>query len=109
MSILFTSKRRKKKLQNLSLSLAHLQGIQQNQSQNQSQNQKSKSDLEENELAVAMIGDRGFWVKDNKFMTALILDDELDPSMAEEIDVYKIPSDHLGHMFKILDKIYEEE
>lgn len=68
-----------------------------------------QSNLSNDEISVAVIGDRGFWIKDNKFMTAVLTENhEIDPREAEEVDTYSIPVNQLGYLFKILDKIYEE-
>ena len=62
----------------------------------------------EDEISVAVVGDRGFWIKDYKFMTSLITERGIDPYEAEEVNVDDIPVYQLGHLFKILDKIYED-
>jgi hypothetical protein len=67
------------------------------------------SNQSEDEISVAVIGNRGFWIKDNKFMTAILTENhEIDPREAEQVDTYSIPVNQLGYLFKILDKIYEE-
>ena len=79
------------------------------QEQSQKLSQASRGPDYGDEISVAVIGNRGFWIKDNKFMTAIISNEGIDPQNAEEVDTDSIPVNQLGHLFKILDKIYEEE
>ena len=62
----------------------------------------------EREVPIAIVGDKGFWVDDNKFFVADIRDGYIDPNDAEEINAFDIPGNQLGYLFKILDKIKEQ-
>lgn len=64
--------------------------------------------MSEKEVPIAIVGDNGFWVDDNKFYVSKVHDGYINPNEAEEIDAFAIPSSQLGYMFKILDKINGE-
>lgn len=64
--------------------------------------------MPEKEVSVAIVGDRGFWVDNNRFYVAEVNNGEIDPSDAVEIDAFGVPNHQLGYLFKILDKINGE-
>lgn len=70
--------------------------------------QNSQDEEVDNEVSVAVVGNRGFWVDNNKFLVADIHDGIIDPSEAEEVNAFDIPPEQLGYMFRILDKINGE-
>lgn len=70
--------------------------------------QQREKRVPENEVSVAVVGDKGFWVDNNRFYVAEIYDGEIDPRDATEIDAFGVPNHQLGYLFKILDKINGE-
>jgi hypothetical protein len=62
----------------------------------------------DSEQYVAIVGNQGFWVEENKFLVAEVRDGMIDPKDAKEIDAFNLPSSQLGYMFRILDKINGE-
>jgi hypothetical protein len=65
-------------------------------------------EMPDEEKLVAIVGEQGFWVEDNKFLTAEVKDGLIDPSEAQEIDAFNLPPQQLGYMFRILDRINGE-
>lgn len=72
------------------------------------QEQIQNKELDDDDQVVAIVGDQGFWIEDNKFLTAQIRDGLIDPDEAEEVDVFNLPPNQLGYMFLILDRINGE-
>lgn len=62
-----------------------------------------KEELEEGEIAVAIAGDYAYWVADNTFYKAPVVDGKPDFSLEEVIDTDGLPQEELMDLFKILD------
>ena len=102
MILQFTKFRLKQQLRNLS------KNSEKEQQQEQTSPQNNQDEEVDNELSVAVVGDKGFWVDNNKFFVADIHDGIIDPSEAKEVNAFDIPPEQLGYMFRILDKINGE-
>ena len=102
MILQFTKFRLKQQLRNLS------KNSEKEHQQEQTNPQNNQDEEVDNELSVAVVGDKGFWVDDNKFFVADIHDGIIDPSDAKEVNAFDIPPEQLGYMFRILDKINGE-
>lgn len=70
--------------------------------------QIKNKELDDDDQVVAIVGDQGFWIEDNKFLTAQVRDGLIDPTEAKEVDVFNLPPNKLGYMFLILDRINGE-
>lgn len=98
----FIKFRLKRQLRNLNKNLENAQ------EQDQQTQSKQQSEQVDNEVSVAIVGDKGFWVDNNRFLVADIHDGMIDPSEAREVNAFDIPPHQLGYMFRILDKINGE-
>ena len=58
-----------------------------------------------NIVKVAIVHNRAFWVKDNKFWTSNIIDGYIDDVGAEEIDAHSLSNKELYMLLEILDEL----
>lgn len=100
----FYSYRLKQPSQNLNSNSEKLSQEQQNQKQLSQQS----DDVDDDDQYVAIVGNQGFWVEENKFLVAEVKDGMIDPRDAQEVDVFNLPPNQLAYMFRILDKINGE-
>lgn len=101
----FYSYRLKQPSQNLSNNLEKSSQEQQNQ---KPLSQQSDDVDDDDDQYVAIVGNQGFWVEENKFLVAEVKDGMIDPRDAQEVDVFNLPPNQLAYMFRILDKINGE-
>ena len=62
----------------------------------------------DNEIYVAVVGNKGFWVYENKLLSADIDNGEINTDSAEEVDVFSLSLTEVVGLFKVLDKINGE-
>lgn len=62
---------------------------------------------EEVEISVAIIEDKAYWVVDNTFYVAEIIDGEIDKSSSRPVDPFTMSSSDIKKMLFILDNIVE--
>lgn len=74
------------------------------QSDNHPQSQIDKV-RKQNIVRVAIVNNRAFWVKNNKFWTSRIVDGYIDDVHAEEIDAYSLSKKELDLLLEILDEL----
>lgn len=77
------------------------------QSQKQSSISTSQIDQvrKKNIVKVAIVNNRAFWVKNNKFWTSRIIDGYIDDVNAEEIDAHSLSKKELLMLLEILDEL----
>lgn len=59
----------------------------------------------ENIVKVAIVDNRAFWVKNNKFWTSRIVDGYIDDVHAEEIDAHSLSKKEIDLLLEILDEL----
>lgn len=74
------------------------------QSDNHPQSQIDKV-RKQNIVRVAIVNNRAFWVKNNKFWTSRIVDGYIDDIHAEEIDAHSLSEKELDLLLEILDEL----
>ena len=94
---------------NLTHSLNHYSNKSENLHQNQEESNLPTSQIEKirkkNIVKVAIVHNRAFWVKDNKFWTSKIVDGYIDDVHAEEIDAHSLSKKELDMLLEILDEL----
>ena len=94
---------------NLTHSLNHYSNKSENSHQNQEESNLPTSQIEKirkkNIVKVAIVHNRAFWVKDNKFWTSRIVDGYIDDVHAEEIDAHSLSKKELDMLLEILDEL----
>lgn len=64
-------------------------------------------DQEDDFVSVAIIEDKAYWVVDNIFYQADIVDDEIDKTSSRPVDAFKMSSKEISKMLFILDNLSE--
>jgi len=68
----------------------------------------AEEDMEEEEfISVAVIEDKAYWVVNNMFYQADIIDGEVDKTSSKPIDAFKMSSKQINKMLYILDNLSE--
>lgn len=78
-------------------------------SEESQQNHQPKSQIDkirkQNTVSVAIVEDRAFWVKNNKFYTSNIVDGYIDDVNASEIDAHSLSDNEINLLLEILDEL----
>ena len=62
---------------------------------------------EEDFISVAVIEDKAYWVINNMFYQADIIDGEVDKNSSRPVDAFKMSSKEINKMLSILDNLSE--
>lgn len=94
-------------LDRCNLKSLNLSKNQQNQESKVQKNRDTQLDLvrKNNIVKVAIVDNRAFWVRDNKFWTSKIVDGYIDDVSAEEIDAHNLSNKELYMLLEILDEL----
>jgi len=72
------------------------------------QNQ-SKNYLKNVYMKIMIVDNKAYWIKDNKFMVADIVDGQVDKSNSQEVDTMSMDKVQLDEMMFIVEKLREGE
>lgn len=68
---------------------------------------QSKAYLKNVYMKIMVVQDKAYWIKDNKFMVAEIIDGEIDKSNSQEVDTMNMDKVELDEMIFIVEKLRE--
>jgi hypothetical protein len=66
-------------------------------------------DEDDESITVAIVDDKAYWVSDNTFLTADVVDGTVDHDTVHPIDAFSIPFKEVTKMLFILDRIEKEK
>lgn len=70
---------------------------------------QTNSYLKNSYMKIMVVKDKAYWIKDNRFMVANIIDGEIDKSNSEEVDTMNMDKVELDEMLFIVEKLREGE
>lgn len=70
---------------------------------------QSKSYLKNVYMKIMIVQDKAYWIKDNKFLVADIVDGEVNKENAKEVDTISMDKVELDEMLFIVEKLREGE
>jgi len=70
---------------------------------------QSKNYVSEQLIRIIAIDDKAYWVKDNKFFTAELLDGKINHDSTQEVNTINMSQKDLDKMLFILDRLKDEE
>jgi hypothetical protein len=72
-------------------------------------NSQSRNYVSEKMIRIIAIDDYAYWVKDNKFFSASLLDGKIDHSTTQEVNTINMSQNDVDKMLFILDRLKDEE
>jgi hypothetical protein len=72
-------------------------------------NSQSRNYVSEKMIRIIAIDDYAYWVKDNKFFSASLLDGKIDHSTTQEVNTINMSQSDVDKMLFILDRLKDEE
>jgi hypothetical protein len=72
-------------------------------------NSQSRNYVSEKMIRIIAIDDRAYWVKDNKFFSANLIDGKIDHDTTQEVNTISMSQKDVDKMLFILDRLKDEE
>jgi hypothetical protein len=76
---------------------------------NEPANSQSRNYVSEKMIRIIAIDDRAYWVKDNKFFSADLIDGKIDHDTTQEVNTISMSQKDVDKMLFILDRLKDEE
>ena len=70
---------------------------------------QSRNFISERMIKIVAVDDKAYWVKDNIFFTAEVVDGKIDPETTHEINTINMSKMDIDRMLFILDKLKDDD
>jgi len=72
-------------------------------------NSQSRNFVSERTTKMIAIDDKAYWIRDNRFFVAEIIDGKVNHDTAQEVDIINMPKKDLDKMLFIIDNLKDDE
>ena len=72
-------------------------------------NSQSRNFVSERTTKMIAIDDKAYWIRDNRFFVANMIDGKVDHDTAQEVDIINMPKKDLDKMLFIIDNLKDDD